>query len=153
MAPLFRLLRSLQFRITSSLESVDGLLGCSVAMPKNLSDLIDDFPGLDREEQILILDSLFYCINWFRELINAFSLIRDPELQMKVSKLCLLIQLLMIAFRISILLNILFHALMGRFQLQLFIFITYFSRVVPLTSCVFFPVGLLLLMRHFQQVL
>ena len=34
-----------------------------------------------------------------------------------------------------------FHALMGRFQLQLFIFITYFSTVAPLTSCVFFPVG------------
>ena len=38
----------------------------------------------------------------------------------------------------SILLNIMFHALMGRFQLELFIFITYFSTVVPLTSCVFF---------------
>ena len=46
-----------------------------------------------------------------------------------------------------------FHALMGRFQLELFIFITYFSTVVALTSCVFFPVGLLLLMQHFQQVL
>jgi len=34
-----------------------------------------------------------------------------------------------------------FHALMGRFQLELFIFITYFSIVVPLYSCVFFPVG------------
>ena len=38
----------------------------------------------------------------------------------------------------SILLNIMFHALMGRFQLELFIFITYFSTVVPFTSCVFF---------------
>ena len=39
------------------------------------------------------------------------------------------------------------------FQLELFIFITYFSIVVPLTNCVFFPVGLSLLMWHFQQVL
>jgi hypothetical protein len=31
-----------------------------------------------------------------------------------------------------------FHALMGRFQLELFIFIAYFSNVVTLTSCVFF---------------
>ena len=28
---------------------------------------------------------------------------------------------------------------MGRFKLELFIFITYFSTVVPLTSCIFFP--------------
>ena len=52
----------------------------------------------------------------------------------------------------SILLNIMFHALMGRFQLELFIFITYFSTVIPLTSCVFFPAGLSSLTRHFQQV-
>ena len=43
---------------------------------------------------------------------------------------------------IFVLLNIMFHTLMGRFQLELFIFITYFLNVVPLTSCVFFPVGL-----------
>jgi len=39
-------------------------------------------------------------------------------------------------------LNIMFHAHMGRFQLELFIFITYFSTVVLLNSCVMFPVGL-----------
>ena len=36
---------------------------------------------------------------------------------------------------------------------RLFIFITYFSTVVPLTSCVFFPIGLSSLLRHYQQVL
>ena len=46
-----------------------------------------------------------------------------------------------------------FHALVGRFQLELFIFITYFSTVVPITSCVFFPVGFSSLTRHFQQIL
>jgi Fanconi anemia group D2 protein len=84
MAPMFRLLRSLQFRISDNLESVDGLLGCSVAMPKDVTDLIDDFPKLDDDKQMFILDSLFYCINWFRELVNAFSLLRDQEMQMKV---------------------------------------------------------------------
>ena len=43
---------------------------------------------------------------------------------------------------VLILLDIIFHALMGRFQLELFIFIAYFSTVAPLTSRVFFPVGL-----------
>ena len=41
----------------------------------------------------------------------------------------------------------------GRFQFGLFIFITYFSTVVPFNSCVFFPVDLSSLMRHFEQVL
>ncbi|PNF22433.1 hypothetical protein B7P43_G16287 [Cryptotermes secundus] len=84
MAPMFRLLRSLQFRISNNLDSVDGLLSCSVAMPKDMTDLIDDFPKLNHDEQIFILDSLFYCINWFRELVNAFSLLRDEEMQTKV---------------------------------------------------------------------
>ena len=49
----------------------------------------------------------------------------------------------------SILLNIMFHAPMGRFQLEL-IYFTYFSTVVSSNSCVF-PVGLSLLIQHFQQ--
>jgi Fanconi anemia group D2 protein len=85
MAPLFRLLRSLQFRISNDLDSVDGLLGCAVVMPEDMSDLVDDFPTLHRDEQICLLDSLFYCINWFRELVNAFSLLRDQEMQIKVT--------------------------------------------------------------------
>lgn len=89
MAPLFRLLRSLQFRIANNLDSVDGLLGCSVAMPKDMANLINDFPELNRDEQIFVLDSLFYCINWFREIVNAFSFLCDPEMQIKVIlKIC-----------------------------------------------------------------
>ena len=60
---------------------------------------------------------------------------------------------LFIKLTFSILLNIMYHALMGRFQLELFIFIVYVSTVVPLTSCVSFTVGLSSLTRHFQQVL
>ena len=36
-------------------------------------------------------------------------------------------------------------------MLELFIFIVYFFTVVPLTSCVFFPVGPSSLTRNFQQ--
>ena len=43
----------------------------------------------------------------------------------------------LLALTVEILLNIIFHALMERFQLELFIFITYFSTVVPLTNCFF----------------
>ena len=46
------------------------------------------------------------------------------------------------------------HSLMRVFfiKLELLILITYFSTVVPLASYVFFPVGLSLLTRQFQQV-
>ena len=47
------------------------------------------------------------------------------------------------------------EGLLARFDnrrclIELFIFITYFSTVVPLTSCVFFPVGFSSLTRHFS---
>jgi hypothetical protein len=38
-------------------------------------------------------------------------------------------------FIVPILLNIMFHAVIGRFQLELVIFITYFSTVIPFSSC------------------
>ena len=63
---------------------------------------------------------------------------------------------IMLVYRFLIILsvlNIMFHALLGRFQLELIIFITYFSTVVSFTSCVSFPVGLSSLTQHFQQVL
>jgi Fanconi anemia group D2 protein len=85
MAPLFRLLRSLQFRISNDLDSVDGLLGCAVVMPKDMAELIDDLPKLNEDEQVFLLDSLFYCINWFRELVNAFSLLRAQDMKIKVT--------------------------------------------------------------------
>ena len=53
----------------------------------------------------------------------------------------------------SILLNIMFHATMGRFQLELIYYFTYFSPLSHLTLVCFFPVGLSLLIQHFQQVL
>ena len=46
-----------------------------------------------------------------------------------------------------------FHALMGKTQLELFIFITFFFHCHPIQCCVFFLVGILSLMQHSQQVL
>ena len=45
-----------------------------------------------------------------------------------------------------------FHAPMGRFQLELINYFTYFSPSSHLTLMCFFPVGIKLLI-HFQQVL
>ena len=62
------------------------------------------------------------------------------------------LKLIQSSVREEVLLNIIFYAPMGRFQLKLFIFIIYFSADVPFTTCAFFPVGLSSLI-HFQQVL
>ena len=46
-----------------------------------------------------------------------------------------------------------FQAWMGRFQLELIYYFTYFSTVVPSNSCVFLSCRPFLLIQHFQQVL
>ena len=51
------------------------------------------------------------------------------------------------------LLNIMFHARMRRFQLELIYYFTYFSTIVPSNSCVFLSCRLSSLIQHFQQVL
>jgi hypothetical protein len=58
-----------------------------------------------------------------------------------------------IQFKQSILLYIMFHAPMGRFQLELIYYFTYFSPSSHLTLACFFPIGLSVLIQHCQQVL
>ena len=54
---------------------------------------------------------------------------------------------------LSILLNIMFQESIGRFQLELINYFTYFPPSSHLTVVCFFPVGLSSLIWHFQQVL
>ncbi|KAK3913826.1 Fanconi anemia group D2 protein [Frankliniella fusca] len=69
---LFRLLRVLKFRVgDESLEGIDALLGCAVNMPAH--ETIVDFNTLGPSQQADVIDCLFYCVNWFREIINAFA--------------------------------------------------------------------------------
>lgn len=69
---LFRLLRVLKYRVgDESLEGIDALLGCAVNMPAHES--IADFNMCGPTQQGDIVDCLFYCVNWFREVINAFA--------------------------------------------------------------------------------
>ena len=51
-----------------------------------------------------------------------------------------------------ILSNIMFHAPMGKFQLELIYYLSIFHRR-PIQKLCFFPVGLSLLIQHFQRVL
>lgn len=83
MNPLFRLIRILRLKLhNGNLDSVDALLGCPVNMPK--PEVIKNFESLGTLEQKLVCTSLFYCINWFRELINAFTYQNNQDLIPKV---------------------------------------------------------------------
>ena len=54
-----------------SMEDLDALLGCPVWMvPDETYDKLD---SLSNQELNVLCDANFYCVNWFRELINTFS--------------------------------------------------------------------------------
>lgn len=65
---LVRLLRALE---SEDLSEIDALLVCPVAMPT--LETLDEFLNLSPDDQTVVMNSLFYCVNWYREIINAFS--------------------------------------------------------------------------------
>lgn len=82
LSPLFQLVQSLHSKqLDNNLSSIDALLGCAIVMPKFDVDFIDD---MDHDKVTNILDCLIHCVNWFRELLNAFSTQEDKSLQSKI---------------------------------------------------------------------
>ncbi|KAK5650862.1 hypothetical protein RI129_001891 [Pyrocoelia pectoralis] len=80
LAPLFRLLRLVHYKQNDGdLASIDALLGCPVIMPD-----LEDIDGYDTEQLKHVADCVFHCINWFRELINAFVTQKSRQLRHKV---------------------------------------------------------------------
>ncbi|XP_059049077.1 Fanconi anemia group D2 protein [Achroia grisella] len=80
--PLFQLVQKLHCKqYDGNLSNIDALLGCPVIMPKIALDLIED---LDSTTVSNILDCLIHCVNWFRELLNAFAIQDDDALKMKI---------------------------------------------------------------------
>ncbi|NWR83138.1 FACD2 protein, partial [Furnarius figulus] len=83
LSPCFRLLRLYTAEQNSgSLEEIDALLGC----PLYLTDL--DVEGkldsLSKQEREFLCSLLFYALNWFREVANAFCQQQDAEMKGKV---------------------------------------------------------------------
>lgn len=84
LSPLFQLVQILHYKQRKgNLSSIDALLGCPVIMPKFNVDLIED---MDLTAITNILDCLIHCINWFRELLNAFASQDDEDLKTKILK-------------------------------------------------------------------
>ncbi|XP_060096063.1 Fanconi anemia group D2 protein [Heteronotia binoei] len=83
LAPFFRLLRLCVSEMNSgNLEEIDALLGC----PLYLTDLpeVEKLDSLSNQERELLCSLLFYTLNWFREVVNAFCQQEDPEMKGRV---------------------------------------------------------------------
>ncbi|KAL2650478.1 hypothetical protein R1flu_018606 [Riccia fluitans] len=94
----FRLLSAVERAVNQgSLGSIDALLGCPIYLPKHQLLVGDAWEKLPRQQKEIACLSLFYAINWIRELINAFStqiegrledLITQTTREETVGKLC-----------------------------------------------------------------
>ncbi|KAG0590520.1 hypothetical protein KC19_1G105500 [Ceratodon purpureus] len=72
-----------------SLGGIDALLGCPLYLPKHELLLDEQWSGLSRKNKEISCLSLFYAINWIRELINAFSTQLQAQLDVSCSQLTL----------------------------------------------------------------
>ncbi|NXJ74553.1 FACD2 protein, partial [Trogon melanurus] len=83
LSPCFRLLRFYTGEQNNgSLEEIDALLGC----PLYLTDLEVEgkLDSLSKQEREFLCSLLFYALNWFREVVNAFCQQQDTEMKGKV---------------------------------------------------------------------
>ncbi|KAG8436234.1 hypothetical protein GDO86_007366 [Hymenochirus boettgeri] len=81
--PFFRLLRlCIEEQHDGDLGEIDALLGC----PLYLTDLeiTEKMESLSKQEREFLCALLFFAINWFREIVNAFSTQQDTEMKVKV---------------------------------------------------------------------
>lgn len=81
LSPVFRLLRIFKQIQDGNLDSIDALLGCSIILPELRFLKINT---LTTCEQHLKMNTLFYCVNWIRENINAFATFTDDDIRCNV---------------------------------------------------------------------
>ena len=73
MIPHFRLLKTCVNTVENiDLSEIDALLCCPIWMPDRASAL-QKIESLSLNEKNVVCAALFYCANWFRELLNAFA--------------------------------------------------------------------------------
>ncbi|CAB4065708.1 FANCD2 [Lepeophtheirus salmonis] len=81
--PHFRLLKTCVFvRNKGDLSEIDALLGCSTWFIE--TNVIRKIETLSQMERNVVCSSLFYAINWYREILNAFAPAEDSDYNTKV---------------------------------------------------------------------
>ena len=81
---VFRAISSLERRLTGALGEIDALLCCPILLQDVVHESKAKFAEMSVQNQLLIFDSLFATLNWFRELISVFSTETDPEVELNV---------------------------------------------------------------------
>ncbi|GJQ69554.1 hypothetical protein Trydic_g6650 [Trypoxylus dichotomus] len=79
LASMFRMFRMLCNKYVGNLEDIDALLGCGVVLPE-----LEDISLYDKDQCKSVADSLFHCINWFRETISAFVRHTNKKIRLKL---------------------------------------------------------------------
>ncbi|KAM9324354.1 Fanconi anemia group D2 protein [Gastrophryne carolinensis] len=80
LSPFFRLLRlCIEDEYDGNLDEIDALLGCPIYITD--LDVIDKMESLSKQEHEFLCALLFFTINWFREVVNAFC--KQPNADMK----------------------------------------------------------------------
>ncbi|KAM5148348.1 Fanconi anemia group D2 protein [Mantella aurantiaca] len=83
LSPFFRLLRlCIEDEYNGNLDEIDALLGCPVYITD--LDVADKMESLSRQEREFLCSLLFFTINWFREVINAFCMQPNADMKGKV---------------------------------------------------------------------
>ncbi|XP_067014882.2 Fanconi anemia group D2 protein [Anabrus simplex] len=87
MNPSVRLVRCIKHLSDGHLGDVAALLGCGVVMPVLPGG--EEVNMKDPDELKFFLDCMFFCTNWFRELLSAFSYQSDAELRARMKPMVL----------------------------------------------------------------
>ncbi|KAK7493947.1 hypothetical protein BaRGS_00014829, partial [Batillaria attramentaria] len=83
LSPHFHLVQTCERRQQAgNMEGIDALLGCPVYLPDE--DVYSKIESLSVPDKDVVCTSLFHCINWFREVVNAFASQADVEMKGKV---------------------------------------------------------------------
>jgi len=81
--PLLRLLhKTVSLSSGGVLDDVDALLGCGIWTFS--SQVLENIDNMQQDKKIVVLTTIFYCINWFIELINGFCVQNDEDSKKKV---------------------------------------------------------------------
>ncbi|XP_062977137.1 Fanconi anemia group D2 protein [Elgaria multicarinata webbii] len=83
LSPFFRLLRLCVSEMNDgNMEDIDALLGCPLYLT-NL-EVGGKLDSLSKQEREFLCSLLFYALNWFREVVNAFCQEKQPEIKERV---------------------------------------------------------------------
>ncbi|KAH9503605.1 Fanconi anemia group D2 protein, partial [Bulinus truncatus] len=83
LSPLFHLVTVCEVKTSGeNLDNIDALLGCPVLVVK--PNVYEEMSTMSTKEKDVVCSALFFCVNWFREVLNSFATASNAEMKAKV---------------------------------------------------------------------